>query len=48
MAVMGEHELALGMARYALGRSGLEADRVERLVEMLQTRRDSRPLETPV
>jgi CPA2 family monovalent cation:H+ antiporter-2 len=35
-AVMGERELALGMARYALGRSGVEPVQVERLLESLR------------
>jgi CPA2 family monovalent cation:H+ antiporter-2 len=37
-AVMGERELALGMARYALGRSGVDAARVEQLLESLRGR----------
>ncbi len=35
-AVMGERELAFGMARYALGRSGVEPLKVERLLESLR------------
>ncbi len=35
-AVMGERELALGMARYALGRNGVEPVHVERLLESLR------------
>jgi CPA2 family monovalent cation:H+ antiporter-2 len=35
LAVMGERELALGMARYALGRIGVVGRRAERLLERL-------------
>lgn len=42
-AVMGERELALGMARYALGRSGVEAARVERLLESLRANSATAP-----
>jgi CPA2 family monovalent cation:H+ antiporter-2 len=39
LAVMGERELALGMSRYALHRSGLAPDDVEAVIEALRARR---------
>ena len=38
LAVMGERELALGMARYALHRWAIESDEVELVVQGLRTR----------
>ena len=43
MAVMGEHELALGMTRYALRSRGVDYDQVEVIIQAIRTRQELGP-----
>jgi CPA2 family monovalent cation:H+ antiporter-2 len=43
MAVMGEHELALGMTRYALRSRGVDHDQVEVIIQAIRTRQELGP-----